>query len=485
MGMGQIHLRVTSDSDLLSMSANSGPNASADLLPESPKSAEAVGVAAPEKVPALLAQAALAIALVHAGPALLDLFRASYDLIQAHAWEYRTLAGLSHDLFTPALFGASWPLLLALFSVWLRWRELLPAAALTFTFAASSDAARAYFAAVGKVDYEPWPGLSLRHLVWLDAGYHVLAAVLTGVLVFGLLRANRRPRGTTRKTRLSSSRPAAIAGRLAVVGALLFGGFVAFAQAWVVYEKYGLQIGALRSLMARPPQSRPRGMMRLGNQRRLSPQNQGRAEGALEEIQRAGVLTSQGRYADAQRAYFRGLQMLELLVNETNEPTLAQGARARGFNNLAWMLCTCPDRSFWDAKNAVRFARRSVELESGAGNSWNTLGVALYRAGNLTEARDAFEKSMTLRGGDAMDWFFLAMIEQKQNQRDAALEWFEKSVTFREQQMLGDDELYRFHVEAAEVLGLEVPKPPTPGTSPPGRIRDFRSPVGPSPPGGL
>ena len=72
----------------------------------------------------------------------------------------------------------------------------------------------------------------------------------------------------------------------------------------------------------------------------------------------------------------------------------------------------------------------------------------------------AFDKSMDLRaGGDAFDWFFLAMIQQKlgnpaeaRKRYDLALEWVEKSKEALAKNPEQAEELRRFRDEAEEVL---------------------------------
>ena len=62
----------------------------------------------------------------------------------------------------------------------------------------------------------------------------------------------------------------------------------------------------------------------------------------------------------------------------------------------------------------MTLARRAVELSPRTGLYRNTLGVAFYRAGAFERAVDVLKKSMKLReGGDALDWFLLAMAHWK------------------------------------------------------------------------
>ena len=92
---------------------------------------------------------------------------------------------------------------------------------------------------------------------------------------------------------------------------------------------------------------------------------------------------------------------------------------------------------------------------------WNTLGTARYRAGDWQGAIEALEKSMQLRsGGDAFDWFFLAMAQWQLGHKDEARNWYDKAVAWTEENQRNNEELRRFRAEATELLGIEE-KPPS------------------------
>jgi hypothetical protein len=59
------------------------------------------------------------------------------------------------------------------------------------------------------------------------------------------------------------------------------------------------------------------------------------------------------------------------------------------------------------------------------------------------------------KGGDANDWLFLAMAHWQLGEKDKAREWYDKAVQWMNKNQPKDEELRRFRVEAAEVLGLE------------------------------
>jgi tetratricopeptide (TPR) repeat protein len=162
----------------------------------------------------------------------------------------------------------------------------------------------------------------------------------------------------------------------------------------------------------------------------------------------------EGGFLDAQDVYTRIIAELDSVP----EQSMSRGYSsliAEAHNNLAWLLATCPKTELRDPSEALRLARRAVEVEPQQGNFWNTLGVAFYRAGQLEEAKKSLEKSLELRNaGDSFDWFFLALVDQKKGNKDKAREWFQKAVDWYQNNRPDDQELSRFCAEAAGALGL-------------------------------
>jgi eukaryotic-like serine/threonine-protein kinase len=123
-------------------------------------------------------------------------------------------------------------------------------------------------------------------------------------------------------------------------------------------------------------------------------------------------------------------------------------------NNTAWLLATHKDPERREADSAVVLAKRAVDLKPGAGIFWNTLGAAHYRAGDLKAAVQALEQSMKLRaGGDALDWFFLAMASWQMGEKKQARTWCDRALDWTEKNSPDDDELLRIRAEATAVLG--------------------------------
>jgi tetratricopeptide (TPR) repeat protein len=146
------------------------------------------------------------------------------------------------------------------------------------------------------------------------------------------------------------------------------------------------------------------------------------------------------------------------------ESALKRAAANAGIlNELAWLLATCPEAKVRDPRQAVELARKAVAAAPKAGDYWNTLGVAHYRAGDWKAAVTALDKSVELRqGGDAVDHLFLAMATGQLGKRDQALkaydkavQWPEKNKETLEKDKTQAEELRRFRTEAEEVLQLK------------------------------
>jgi serine/threonine protein kinase len=135
------------------------------------------------------------------------------------------------------------------------------------------------------------------------------------------------------------------------------------------------------------------------------------------------------------------------------------GHLASSLNQLAWILATSPDPELLDAERALQFAEQAAEIAPKNPNIWNTLGVARYRAGDWNASVEALTESMILGKGanHSIDAFFLAMAHWQLGEKDLALEWYDKAVTWMENNMPYNEELVRFREEAAQLLGVTIP----------------------------
>jgi tetratricopeptide (TPR) repeat protein len=141
-------------------------------------------------------------------------------------------------------------------------------------------------------------------------------------------------------------------------------------------------------------------------------------------------------------------------------------AYAQQLNNLAWQLATGPP-GLRDPQGALVLARKAVALAPDAAIYLNTLGVAQYRAGQITEAIATLEKSLAVGKGesDAFDLFFLAMARFKLGQIALARADFDRAVNWRRDhpnraQPGWSEDLDAFHAEAKALLDGPPPELP-------------------------
>jgi hypothetical protein len=131
-------------------------------------------------------------------------------------------------------------------------------------------------------------------------------------------------------------------------------------------------------------------------------------------------------------------------------------ANDMAYNQLAWAMASVPADPWFNPKEALKLARKAVELNPNHWFFWNTLGVAAYRVRDWRTASDYLEKSIVRTGGDANNCFFLAMTRWQQGKRREAQQLYQQAIDWI-QRNREDDELRRFHAEAAAMLGLPGP----------------------------
>jgi tetratricopeptide (TPR) repeat protein len=161
----------------------------------------------------------------------------------------------------------------------------------------------------------------------------------------------------------------------------------------------------------------------------------------------AGALTKAGQYRAAAQAYRDALEWVP------NDSKVNQG--------LAWLLANCPDSQVRDPREAIRLARRGIDLVPEDGHIWQALGMAYYRAGEWTSAVAALDRAMALRGGgEATDQFFMAMAQWRLSHCDQARSCYKRAIqqlegrTNRAGRSAGDSETDNLGAEAADLLGL-------------------------------
>ena len=155
----------------------------------------------------------------------------------------------------------------------------------------------------------------------------------------------------------------------------------------------------------------------------------------------AGTCEDDKRYPQAMEALREEVRVRqELAASFTPTPDDLRGL-AVGQNSLAWLLATCADPKLRDPGRAVELAKKAVELAPNASDIWNTLGVALYRAGDWEAAIEALEKSERLTPDKYLtsNGFFLAMAHWQLGQKDEARAWYDRAVAWIDNHSLKND----------------------------------------------
>jgi len=360
---------------------------------------------------------------------------------------------------------AAWPLLLALAVRRKRWPELLPAAAATFlilsiggviafsaewTQAGENGATIGSFHLTRRAFKDPSiTDVSLGALGVIQLLLEFATAVRAVLLVPRFRGANTAESGRTDGARRARF------GRLAVYASLGYLVLMIRLPVWSTYLEVLDNSTIFREFVLRNDTQRnrrPRNFVRRTNEEmRL-----GTTEMMLSM---AHTEMLDGQFGQAQANYTQVISSADSIPEDSRPPEYHR-IIAEALNGLAWLEATCPRPQIRDSGASVRHARRAVELQGNEGAYWNTLGVAYYREGEWKSAKDALARSMELRNeGDSSDWFFLALVELKLGHREQALAWYDRAVAWFHQSNPNDHELYRFHVEAAQELGLSEPAP--------------------------
>jgi superkiller protein 3 len=149
------------------------------------------------------------------------------------------------------------------------------------------------------------------------------------------------------------------------------------------------------------------------------------------------------------------------------EAARSQPGNSELLNELAWFLLTVPEARLRKEGEALDLARKAVALAPNDANLVNTLALAEYRTGNLDTCIAASDRATRLRqGGNANDWFVLAMAHAQKGETETARTWFDKAAAWAHEKAPRDADLRALWSEAAELLGRQGPiANETPSTS--------------------
>ncbi len=166
-------------------------------------------------------------------------------------------------------------------------------------------------------------------------------------------------------------------------------------------------------------------------------------------------LWDEGKRTESEPHFRRASDAFRLAVDrDPSNPGALQSA--------AWFLSLFQDARFRDPDRALERARKLVALTSDKDNRRSysfgrrplfTLGLAEYRMGNLDSACRALERSIELReGGDAYEWFLLAIVIARQGDVAGARRLHGEAVRWMRAYRYSDFELHALDAETAALL---------------------------------
>jgi WD40 repeat protein/tetratricopeptide (TPR) repeat protein/tRNA A-37 threonylcarbamoyl transferase component Bud32 len=169
------------------------------------------------------------------------------------------------------------------------------------------------------------------------------------------------------------------------------------------------------------------------------------------------LLAATGKPCEAEQAYRQAVSRYQKLTAEFPEMPDYRVRLGRGQNSLAWLYVTgptgvrAPDKALPLAREAAQGAPKDRSFRL-------TLGVAYYRLGQFTEAKETIRRSLDdhKARGTASELFFLAMSHYRLGERDKARGCYERAVRWQEQAKLSGaqtQELNAFRAEALALMG--------------------------------
>ncbi len=157
------------------------------------------------------------------------------------------------------------------------------------------------------------------------------------------------------------------------------------------------------------------------------------------------------RYSEVPAAYNTlAWSLVEFLTSGDDPALLAEWGTA---SSLSPAPGSASARLLWG--HAVELAERTVELDPGAVQGWNTLGVARLHSGDLEGAIEAFMESERIHGpGLIENWLHLAMAHHDLGNSADADSWFERADGWIETHP-SDEYTQVLHQDVRSLLGAD------------------------------
>jgi tetratricopeptide (TPR) repeat protein len=145
------------------------------------------------------------------------------------------------------------------------------------------------------------------------------------------------------------------------------------------------------------------------------------------------------------------LRHYEQAIADYEEAIRLEPRQAKGYGCLAQLLTTAVDPKYRDPARALEMARKATELAPEEAPHWTTLGMAQLRAGDWQATVAALDEAMKRsQGGDASDWFVLAMARWQMGKKQEARTWYDRAVAWMEK---NKDALDKLQADVLGVLG--------------------------------
>ena len=125
-------------------------------------------------------------------------------------------------------------------------------------------------------------------------------------------------------------------------------------------------------------------------------------------------------------------------------------------HDMAWFLTARPGGSPTETADALRMARKAVDLSAVEPEGWRALGAALFRSGEWQAAAKALERVIPVgtAAGDPSTWLLIAMTHWQLGDKVKARDSYQKAIDSVSKHPEPDFDVPPLRAEAEKMLGL-------------------------------